>query len=808
MLPCLWAFGLCVGVLSGLSVAVDAISPVVVGLLALVMVAGIAAAGWLFWRRRPVLAGLLACTLLGVIIGGSATLPQPLPDPLPALLEQEDGGLLQLQGRWLRTIRYGDGPNAVRGLLRSEHVAGVALSCQVAVTVAGAAAPPQPGDRISFRARVSPPWGLRNPGMPDAALAARAQGIDLLAWVPPAQAVSTLQPGVWWGPRRLAQQAHFALARAIEAVVPPARSPLVKALVLGERTAAGADVEAGFKAAGAVHALSVSGLHLTAVAGALFLLLRQLVALVPGLARRVRPPVMAAALAIPALLFYCAITGEATATRRAALMAALGFGAVLVGRLPSLAAAIGTSAFVLLLDSPLLLLDASFQLSFSSVMAVALAGRNFQPLHGVPWWHRALVWVGRGLLISTAAFVATAPLASHHFAELAPASPLGNLVLVPPVELGIVPLGLLGASLGALWWPLGYVPLVLADWLCRLTLLLAAGFRRWAPVVPVPGLDGFEATTLFLAALLLLLLWGGGRRDRRTLILAGLAAAAGVGHLGWRVLQRRLDDGVQVTFLDVGQGDAALIEAPGGFVALIDGGGTLDGQFDPGARVIEPVLRRKLIGRLDLVVLSHPHPDHMNGLFRVLERFEVDTFWSAGDGAGNPEYDRLVTLARSRGIEVAAPHVLARGGFSLEPLGPYLGDAIGAPPGLEANDASLVVQLGFAGRRVLFTGDIEAQGEAELLGRHGSAVLATDVLKVPHHGSRTSSSEELLSVTAPARAVFSLGRRNQFGFPRAEVLRRYQQHQVNVLRTDWHGAITVAVSADGALRATCARGCR
>jgi competence protein ComEC len=807
MLLCLWVCGLCVGVLSGLALPADAISKLPVALGGIL---GAVGAVWLHRSGRPVSAGLVVSMTLGLVVGWRANRPAPLPAAVQAAVDA--GRASEVEGCWVRTLRFAQSEALPRGLVAVDRIDGQRFDGQLALTVAGSAQP-QAGDRVRFRVAVSRPWGLRNPGLPDAVQAARAQGIDLVAWLPANPGLVVVERGAWWGPRRLAERAHLLLGRAIEAVVPAERSHLLEALVLGERTAAGAEVEAGFKAAGAVHALSVSGLHLTAVAGALFLLLRQLVVWLPLAALRWRPSVIAAAGAIPALLFYGAVTGEATATRRAALMAVLGFGALLVGRMPSLSASIGASAFVLLLDSPLLLLDPSFQLSFASVAAVALAGRAWQPPHDPRRWARGAVWIGRGLLVSTAAFLATAPLAAHHFAELAPASPVGNLLLVPPVELGIVPLGLLGATLGAIWSPLGFVPLHLADWLCRLALALAAGFRLWAPVVPVPSPDGFEATCWLVAGLIFLVFWGGPARDRRILIAAGVVSLVGAIHFGARVLRRRLGDGVQVTFLDVGQGDAALIEGPGTFVALVDGGGAIAAAsggegFDPGARVIEPVLRRKIIGHIDLVVLSHPHPDHMNGLFRVLERFEVGTFWSAGDGAGNPEYERLVALARQRGVTIEAPRRLVRGGLVIDPLGPYVGDVVAAPPGLEANDASVVLRLAFGGRHILFTGDIEAQGEAELLGRHPVADLSSDVLKVPHHGSRTSSSEPLITAVRPTTAVMSLGRRNRFGFPRPEVLQRYRDDGVAILRTDWDGAIVIELSAGGVLLATCARSCR
>jgi competence protein ComEC len=284
-----------------------------------------------------------------------------------------------------------------------------------------------------------------------------------------------------------------------------------------------------------------------------------------------------------------------------------------------------------------------------------------------------------------------------------------------------------------------------------------------------------------------------------------VAAAASI---GGRELARRLDPTLRVTFLDVGQGDAAVVQSPHGRTIVIDGGGTYDGSFDPGERVVEPFLRAHGITSVDLVILSHAHPDHMNGLQRVLERFPVAALWTSGDGARNPLYDRFIATARAGGVALPRPAATVWGGLEVEPLGPWMDDVIAAPPGMTVNDASLVVRLGFGGRAVLFSGDLEADGEGELVGRAtvGQRVNA-DLLKVPHHGSKTSSSAELLDAVAPATAVISLGWQNRFHFPSPQVLDRYAARGVRVLRTDRHGAVSVVIEPLGALRMSCERGC-
>jgi competence protein ComEC len=357
---------------------------------------------------------------------------------------------------------------------------------------------------------------------------------------------------------------------------------------------------------------------------------------------------------------------------------------------------------------------------------------------------------------------------------------------------------------------LGAVPLALAGWAARVALAAAELFRRLAPVWLVRAPNALETVALMVSgAGLLAGLARVGGRARPWWWTAAVALTVAATSLGLRERARRTSDEVRVTFLDVGQGDAAVIEGPRGFVAVIDGGGAYDDSFDPGARVLEPYLRARGIGAVDLVVLSHPHPDHLNGLFRVLGRFRVAALWTSGDDGRNPRYRALRALAAARGVATPVPEALGRAGLGLTPLGPWLDDRIAAPPGTTVNDASLVVRLGYAGRAVLFPGDIEEGGEGELVGRTALGLaVASDVLKVPHHGSSTSSSPELLEAVRPGLAVMSLGRHNRFDFPRADVVRRYAARGIRVLRTDRAGAITVVIGPGGALVATCARGCR
>jgi competence protein ComEC len=286
------------------------------------------------------------------------------------------------------------------------------------------------------------------------------------------------------------------------------------------------------------------------------------------------------------------------------------------------------------------------------------------------------------------------------------------------------------------------------------------------------------------------------RNWRRWVAFCALVVAAS---LTVRALAPRWSHELRATFLDVGQGDACVIELPGGHAAVIDGGGSFDAAFDPGEQVIAPFLWRRGIRRLDVVILSHPHPDHANGLAFLVEHFPVGEVWTNGAETAQPGTVRLLQVAARRGVPIGAPRSIDLGGARLRPLAPL--DAAGriaVDAARSENDNSLVIQLDYRGHKLLFPGDLEAEGEAALVDAAGAG-LASDVLKVPHHGSRTSSTDTLLDAVRPHVAVFSVGERNRWGFPHPTVLARYAARGVRALRTDRDGAVTVAVSGRGAL---------
>nr|MBP9088941.1 DNA internalization-related competence protein ComEC/Rec2 [Kofleriaceae bacterium] len=653
-----------------------------------------------------------------------------------------------------------------------------------------------PGDQVAVHGRLRAPRALNNPGNHGRVLADGARGIDGVMTAPRMEIV-----GYRWTLGRVVAHWHQAWRATLDRSIPAGPGRAVTAgVVLGDRWEFDDAMNQRWRDAGVFHALSVSGLHLVVVAFGTLGLLRRVVALLP-VGQRLDPVRLAAAPALLAALGYTLLTGGQVATWRAMLAVTL----VIAARVAHVRVAHvrvwGVVAMLMMVVAPLQVFDPSFQLTFcATYVLIALPSEAPIAVDKPARWQRLLRWLGQSFRASVWVTLLTAPITAFHFQQVAIAGVVANLLVLPLIELLVIP-GALLALLGASVWPeLGDAVLPWVGQVARAANALTSYIAAWAPVGHIGLAHGVAAASAVAG-----LGWLLARQRRSVADLVVVAVVITAWSLG---VDRRDSATLRVTFLDVGQGDAAIVETPGNKVWLIDAGGFPNrdgiGKTASGDAVVR-ALRARGIHHIDDVWISHPHPDHYLGLLRVVAQLPVRRLWlPVGFDEAAGEFGQVVAQLGAYGVQIRRPPlglVAAEPGLTLRLLAPRYdrGDLAvvlaASDPVRTVNDNSAVLLLEYAERRVLFLGDIEHEGEMNLL----TALPVVDVVKVAHHGSRTSSDPDLVEVVRPAIAVISCGFANPFGFPHPEVLARWQQAGSRVLRTDQDGAITVQIAPDGAL---------
>ncbi|MEO6777135.1 MAG: ComEC/Rec2 family competence protein [Kofleriaceae bacterium] len=653
-----------------------------------------------------------------------------------------------------------------------------------------------PGELVIVTGRLRTARGVVDPGAPPAPqrepFELSATSIERLG-IEPSWRAAVLR----WAART--QRGWVATLGETTAASDPGAAAL-RGILTGDRGTVPVALDDRWRACGIFHALSVSGLHLAVVAGLVFALLRRLAAASPW-GGRIRPARWAAPPALLAAIAYTLITGAQVATLRSLVVIAIVLIAQMLDRDVRLIDALGLAAIVLLAWRPGDLGDPSFQLSFAAALALALRPKRVRPVgRRMLAWH----WLCEGVATSAWVALVTAPLTAYHFHQVQPGGVIGNLLLTPLLELIALPLGLAGLALHAIWPAGGALAIRGAAWVVGLVDTIAGVLARVTPVGNV-ALASAVAVALLVGLALWLL-----TRARRTRLdaIAWIALAC-----GWLVGRAPPPPGaLRVTFLDVGQGDAAIVELPDGKVWLVDAGGLasrrdLAAAAAPG-RTITRALEAFGHAQIDLAIISHPHPDHYLGLAALA--VPVRELWAAAGDADHLRDDQHHTALPSF-ADVAAiaplhhpPLGLAReqGGVELWVWAPRFRERDGAAereavdPVRTVNDNSLVVELRYAGRSILFAGDVEAEGEAALI---AAGLGHVDVVKVAHHGSPTSSTPSFIAATHPEVAVISCGVANTFGFPATAVVERWRAGGADVERTDTGGAITVTIAPDQAL---------
>jgi len=619
--------------------------------------------------------------------------------------------------------------------------------------------PVRPGERWRFTVRLKRPHGNANPGAFDYEAWLLERNIRATGYVRsnPPERLSAMS----WQPGYVIERLRYEVRASFGEMLPAERYPwtgILVALAVGDQKAIQGELWTTFNRTGVTHALSISGLHVTMVAALFGWLVNVGWRRVPGLALRLPAQKAGVLAACLAALFYAALAGFAVPAQRTLYMLLVAALAMLSGRIVAPSRTLALALLVVLLCDPWAVLAAGFWLSFGAVGALLYVG-SAEVGAGRGWRQRLRAWG----VVQWAATLASLPILLLLFQQLSLVSPLANALAIPVISFILTPLALLAALLP--WWPI--------LWLAHTVLDGLMAFLFWCATWPV-----WQAPAPPL--------W------------AALAAAGGVAicllprgmpgrALGFVLLlpavfwpQARPPAGeVWIDVLDVGQGLASVVRTRE-HTLIYDPGPLYSAESDAGQRVVVPYLRTLGINRVDMLMVTHRDSDHSGGMASVLAALAVDEVRSS--------------LPDNGGVRCLAGQRWVWDGVAFEVLHPvaenYAADG-------KSNHVSCVLRVEAGGRKMLFTSDIEAPDEAALLTREPDK-LAADVLLVPHHGSKTSSTAAFIAAVDARDVVIPVGYRSRFGHPKAEVLAHYSAAGSSVWRTDRDGAVQVVLKPGGA----------
>jgi competence protein ComEC len=721
-------------------------------------------------------AALVAALGAGLAVGPAAGRAEAPPAGLARVVAEVERVRHSEAGRARSVVRVVEGRRLEDGARFAE---GVRLSVKPL--------PLQQGARVEMLLRVRPWMPFRNP-TPHPRLPA-TKAVSGSGWIPSKGAVRVVDAG-WSGGL---QGFRARVRRALWRTLPGASAGVACALTLGDAGAVGAEQREAVRGAGLAHVFAVSGLHVAILAGLMVAGVRRGLLWVPAVARRFDAGRIACALGVPLALGYAGFAGGAPSAWRAAVTASIGWALVAAGRRPRAGAVAAAAALLLGAVRPHQAAHPGFLLSIVATAAIMSAPR----VRG----GGAGALVRAAFTVSSRATIGTAPIILWCFGSVPVVGLLANVVLVPVGTMLLVPLVALHAVVATFLEVAAPVTALPVDVVARAFVAACRVFADTPLSGPMPVPDVAQGAAVAVGAALLL----AARRWRtRAAVCVVTAAAVLAGEAALRARERPTG-GVRVTFLDVGQGDAALVDLPDGRFMVIDGGGNPNGGPDPGRAVLLPLLRARRRGRVDVAVLSHPHPDHYGGLRALVDAVEVGELWDTGQaeaesetvlGGEMSEAELLLARARERGTRVKGPGELCGrprrfGGAVVEVLAPCPGYS----PWYDANNNSLVVRIDYSNRSFLFTGDVEAEGEGLLLERAGGR-LGADVLKVPHHGSGSSSTAGFVEAVGAELAVVSAGAFNMHGHPAPAVVRRLAGAGARVVRIDRAGGTVVTTDGE------------
>lgn len=768
-------------------------------------------------RSSRVLAILSASFCSGVLLWEAHNYGPP-GDPLSRYLASHRGERFTIEGRvrqadlalpWIERDRV---MRVVLDVTRIENRDGpLDISGRMLLRVRNPSRPILADERIRVRGAPDLAISHVNPEVTGVETSYRRRGIHSVLRIYDASQIEQFQPAPWWSLRAMLSRFRHRQAVSLSESVPADTLPFLLAVWLGDRGDLTQEARDNFIRSGTAHILSVSGLHMAIVFAMVSTVLR-------GLVRRRR---LRTVLTMAFVWAFAIIAGARIGSVRAAIMLCLYLGADLFDREPDAPTALSIAAILFLTLNPATLFDAGFLLSFLSVASLMLFAEPLQRelivlasrIRRMPMFVvntllargvRPQASVDRPQLVGDSRFagglptalavqILPFPVAIHLFHVYPILSPVANLLVVPLLAVTItltavtVVCGLILPPVAPLFgYALDPVVYVMETVTHAVPRTPGSFVELTSPTIPA-------AAFYWLAAALAVFGLRGWFKTRAWLVAAPACVVAAA---TWSPLVHN----DSVVFLDVGHGDSTFIRSNKGATILIDGG-VMSGDYDVGASVVLPFLLANHVNRLDLVVATHADADHMGGLITVINRVPVGRVVLGPLRSDRPIEAALLAACEAREVPVTR---VSRGDrirvkdLEFEMLHPAREWA----ERQDENDRSLVLRTVIRDVSFLFTGDIERAAEEELVSKD---LPESDVLKVPHHGSGTSSVRPFVQRTAPSVAVISTGRRPGGAVISREIELRYGEEGARVMRTDSAGAVSIEFRAGGAFRAVSER---
>jgi len=628
-------------------------------------------------------------------------------------------------------IKCGSGEESVTGLVKTD------------IYTSGRVRPPNAGDELIIGGKLSRPEGLKNPGLFDYSRYLKIKNIYATLSVSENDPVKVLRSGranpvIGW-----AYRVRHSISGSIKRYVDKRYSGFLNAILVGERSELDSSITDDFVRTGTVHVIAISGLHIALVAGIFLVIFK---------AFRIRKKTNLVLTSF-AVIFYCFVAGSSPPVVRATVVFVIASLGYIIDRESDLLNSLSLAAFLILLANPKELLDPSFQLSFGSVISIVLFAPRIEELFG-----KNRNYVVKSAAVSIAASIGVFPIVAKYFNIISPVAVLANLVIVPALfVLTVTSFIFLSLNLIGALFCLGWMGMVLSM-MTRATFYINHLFAQ----IPLSYMRIPAPSLFFIWAYYALLAYTLFAKNIKHIFMAALVL---LNIFVWsQAISHRPGD-LKITFLDVGKGDSAIVQFPTSGTMLVDGGsGGVEGMTDAGKSVVAPYLWNSGIRRIDAVVVTHFHEDHLGGLFYILENFKVGCVIDNGEPSSDdmPLYEKYIGIVKKNRIQ----RIIVSDGDEITGFGRakiLVLNPVKAVRDIDPNDSSLVLKITYNDFSALFCADVSSEAMGRIMA-YGD-LLRSNIIKVPHHGGDLGDMavvKRFFNLISPQVSITSAGGRYRF----------------------------------------------